>query len=116
MGVVVKSARSAARMKIKAGVAAMIPAVAEQALADCNEYVRVYQGQLKESSETASVLQRGELVWNTPYARRVYYTGTPSTDVNTNASLRWCDKAHDLHREEWQEIAQKNFEKGMRNK
>lgn len=91
----------------------MIPAVAEQALSDCNEYCRVDQGQLKESSQTASDVKAGKLAWNTPYARRVYYTGTPSKDQNPNASLMWCETAYDAHGKEWNKIAQKEFEKGM---
>ena len=99
--------------RIQAGVDRMIPAVAEQALADCNYFARRDQGTLIESSETASNLQEGELVWDTPYAKRVYYTGVPSKDVNPNASLLWCDKAHDADGRDWQRIAQQQFEEGM---
>ena len=108
----IDSPRVAAR--IKSGVGRMIPAVAEQALADCNYFARRDQGTLIQSSETASDLQRGELVWDTPYAKRVYYTGTPSKDENPNASLMWCEKAKSTDGADWQKIAQKQFEEGMR--
>ena len=49
----------------------------------------------------------------TKYARRVYYTGTPSKQPNENASLLWCEVAHDAHGKEWNKIAQEQFEKGM---
>ena len=105
--------RARAKARIKAGIDKMIPAVAEQALADCNYFAKRDQGTLIESSETASDIQNGELVWNTPYAKKQYYTGTPSKDVNPNASLMWCEKAHDTYGADWEKIAQKQFEEGM---
>ena len=113
MSVTIKTDRARISARIKSGIASAIPAVSEQALADCNEYCRLDQGQLRESSETASDVKSGTLVWDTPYARRVYYTGTPSKDQNSNASLMWCEVAHDAHGKEWNKIAQKEFEKGM---
>ena len=91
----------------------MIPAVAEQALADCNYFCKEDQGTLIKSSETASDLKAGELVWNTPYAKRQYYTGQPSKDVNPNASMMWCEEARRANGNDWNRIAQKQFEEGM---
>ena len=91
---------------------AIIPA-AEQALTDCNLYCRFDTGALRASSETVSDTARGILVWNTPYARRVYYTGTPSTEKNALASLQWCEKAYDNHGEDWRRIAQKAFREAI---
>ena len=105
--------RARVKARIKAGVEKMIPAVAEQALADCNYFAKRDQGTLIESSETASDIQNGELVWNTPYAKKQYYTGTPSKDVNPNASLMWCEKARDTYGKDWHRIAQRQFEEGM---
>lgn len=105
--------RSRISARIRSGIEKMIPAVAEQALADCNHFAKRDQGTLIESSETASDLAAGELVWNTPYAKKQYYSGTPSKDVNPNASLMWCEKAHDTYGADWQKIAQKQFEEGM---
>ena len=47
--------------------------------------------------------------WNTPYARRVYYTGTPSKQANPNASLMWAEKAHDTFGSEWASILKKGM-------
>ena len=105
--------RARVKARIKAGIDKMIPAVAEQALADCNYFAKRDQGTLIESSETSSDIQNGELVWNTPYAKKQYYSGTPSKDVNPNASLMWCEKAHDTYGADWEKIAQKQFEEGM---
>ena len=72
MGIKIKVQTNTADIiaKIQAGKAAMIPAVAEQALADCNYFARRDQGTLIQSSETASDLKNGDLVWNTPYAKK----------------------------------------------
>lgn len=82
-----------------------LPAVAAQALADCNLYARDDTGRLIASSYPASDLPNGRLVWQTPYARRVYYTGAPSHKHNPSASLRWCEKAKALHRHAWAALA-----------
>lgn len=101
------------RARVTAGKKAMIHAVAEQALRDSNYYCRQDQGTLISSSQTASVPANGRLIWNTPYAKRVYYTGTPSHDVNANASLMWCEVAHTNHGRDWDLIAQKSYTGGM---
>ncbi len=87
--------------------------LAEQALTDCNYYVRMDTGALRSSSLSASIPAKGTLVWNTPYAKRVYYTGSPSKEVNPNASLMWCEKAQAEHGRDWQRIAQKIFESNL---
>lgn len=83
--------------------------LAEQALTDCNYYVRQDTGALRSSSLSASIPCEGLLIWNTPYAKRVYYTGSPSKEVNPNASLMWCEKAHAERGRDWQALAQKIF-------
>ena len=85
-------------------------AVREQILTDCNYYVKVDQGILRDSAYTRHPKQMVlEVVWDTPYAKRQYYTGKPSTDVNVNASILWAQKAADKYRGDWARI----IEKGM---
>ena len=74
---------------------------------DCNCYVRVYQSTMRQSSYYASDLANGKIIWNTPYAKRMYYTGHPSKDVNAEASLRWCETAKEKHAQEWLAMAQR---------
>lgn len=81
-----------------------------------NEYVRQDQGALKDSALTHSVPEKGLAIWSTPYAKRVYYTGTPSKDINPLASLMWADKGVTVHKKELDIIAQKAFAKGMNKK
>ena len=113
MAVKISIDRSRVEARIKAGKMAMVSAVAEQALSDCNYFAKRDQGTLIESSQTASDVENGQLVWDTPYARRQYYTGAPSLDQNPNASILGCEEAHDHSGREWDKIAQKAFAKGM---
>lgn len=116
MSIEVKSNIGSIKAKVKAGKAKMIPAVTEAVIEYGNIYVRVDQGQLEESSYIKSRPEEGIAIWDTPYARKVYYTGVPSRDVNPQASLMWAEKGVNAHKKELDTIAQKNFTKGMRAK
>lgn len=72
---------------------------------DCNRYVRIDKGTLRKSSYSASQPDKGLIIWNTPYARRVYYTGTPRTTKNALASLQWCEKAKGQYMDKWRKMA-----------
>lgn len=74
-------------------------------LTDCNRYARDDTGALIASSRAASALPKGRLAWSTPYARRVYYTGTPSRTRNPLASLRWCERAKAERLPAWRALA-----------
>ena len=81
--------------------------LAEEILADCNEYCKMDTGNLIASSLIHSQLDKGLLVWATPYARRQYYEiRTASTDVNPMATWRWCEVAKSRRLERWQRQAQ----------
>lgn len=101
------------RAKINAGKQAVTVAVTEAVVEYGNIYVREDQGTLKDSALISSNPKSGKAVWDTPYAKRMYYTGTPSHDVNPQASLMWAQKGVDTHKKELQLIAQKALEKGM---
>lgn len=79
---------------IKAASQEGIAEVSTEALKDANDYARQDTGELIRSSIRASQPEKGILVWDTPYAKRVYYTGRPSTDTNPNASLLWAHKGY----------------------
>ena len=78
--------------------------ITKQVRDDSNLYVREDTGELRRSSVRGSDLTRGIVGWDTPYAKRVYFTGTPAKDRNPNASLMWRDKARSLHSKEWLEL------------
>lgn len=99
--------------RIKAGAANAIAVTTEQIVKDSNYYCREDQGTLIASSQTASDYRSGRAVWDTPYARRVFYTGTPSKDKNANASLMWVEKARASRGKQWEKTANKAFKEGM---
>ena len=70
---------------------------------DCNKYIKMETGAMRDSSEYSSDLKNGKIIWETPYVVRQYFTGTPSKEVNPNASLQWCEKAETLHGAQWVE-------------
>ena len=75
--------------------------LSSQILADSNRYARMDEGTMILSSLEKSNLQKGELVWDTAYAKRVYFTGTPSHDKNPSAELMWVHVARDRHGKDW---------------
>lgn len=85
------------------------PALVHQVVKDSNYYCRRDQGTLISSSLTASQPENGLAIWDTPYAKKVYYTGTPCRDVNPNASLMWFERAKAVHKKDWEEIIDKSM-------
>ena len=76
--------------------------LSSQILRDCNMYCKEDTGMLIMSSLIHSDLKHGRLVWNTPYAARQYYEiPTANTDVNSQATWRWCEYAKKLHISDW---------------
>ena len=124
--------------KIAGGTQAMKIAVTESVIEYGNEYAPQDQGVLIASSLIGSTVpdkvsrnnwtdedkriysaasgsdpKNGLAVWDTPYAKKRYYTGTPSHDVNPQASLMWAEKGVNTHKKELDQVAQNAFEKGM---
>ena len=81
--------------------------LAEEILADCNEFCKEDTGALIASSLIHSQLDKGILVWATPYARRQYYEiRTANADSNPQATWRWAEAAKNVHLDRWAEQAQ----------
>lgn len=82
--------------------------LANEILNDCNQYVKEDTGILLISSYIHSKLDEGKLIWQTPYAKRQYWEiRTAHTDVNPNASWRWCEVAKAKHKYQWARQAEK---------
>lgn len=84
-----------------------------QALKDSNLFIKKDAGILEASSIKASELDKGLLVWDTPYAKLQYYTGDPSKEVNPKASKMWAHKAASQYGREWKDLMQKMIDKGV---
>lgn len=78
-----------------------------------NIFVREDTGELKDSALIASNREEGKAIWDTPYAKRMYYTGKPARDKNPNASLMWADKGVNTYRKELDKVVQNAFNKGF---
>lgn len=78
--------------------------LASQILGDANKHARMDTGEMIMSSQRASDLPKGLITWDTPYARRVYFTGTPSTDRNPDAELMWVHVARDRYGKDWETL------------
>lgn len=111
----IKITRNKARIeqKISNGTQAMKIAVTESVVEYGNVFVREDQGVLKDSALISSRPQDGKAIWDTPYAKKVYYTGSPSKDKNPNASLMWAEKGVKTYKKELDQVAQNAFKKGI---
>ena len=84
----------------------------EQILTDCNTYVKQLGGDLEDSSQHSVHGMTLELSWDTEYARRQWFTGTPSATskmYHPKASIKWAENAAREYKGDWQ----KQLEKGM---
>ena len=88
--------------------------LSEEILNDCNQYCKEDTGALIASSLTHSRPQEGKLIWQTPYARRQYWEiRTAYTDVNPNASWKWCEVAKTKCKKKWAKQAQRLMEMNL---
>lgn len=78
----------------------------QQVLKDANNYIPADTWALRNSSLTASNFEEGKVVWNTPYARKVFYGVNMnfSADKNVNAQAHWFTKAKSVHSKEWLKV------------
>ena len=81
----------------------------EQVLKDSNNYAPEDTTELIRSSLRASQVGNGLLIWDTPYARRLYYNPQYnfSKDKNPNAGGLWFEVAKANHISEWLEVSAK---------
>lgn len=107
MGVKVTFDKQSVKAKIQNASKKATYVIANELLKDANYYCREDTGELNKSAIRASKLEEGLLVWDTPYAKTMYYMGSPVKDRNPNASLMWAHKASDENREAYIEMAQK---------
>lgn len=102
--------------KIKAGANHArdigMAALGEQALKDANYFCKEDSGVLIDSSRFEKTADGVALIWNTPYAKRQYYTGQPSPDKNPNASMMWAHKGYQMGKAVYQKILDKAAKEG----
>lgn len=86
-------------------------AAREQIHTDCDYYIRVDTGTMRDTAQMAFNPADMELdiEWVTPYAEKAYRSGKPSRDQNPNASLKWAEKAGRRYGEDWGRIIAKGM-------
>lgn len=100
--------------KIREAWKSSLPKTANEILADCNEYAKYRDGTLVQSSQEHSRLDKGKLIWQTPYAKRQYWEiETAIPEKHPKATWKWCEVAKQEHFDEWQAKAQKEFENNL---
>ena len=87
------------------------PAFDTQVLKDSNYFAPMDTGNLKASGVTGSQIGSGILVWNTPYAKKMYYgVGYNfSKDSNPNARAKWFEEAKAQHLKSWEGMANRAY-------
>ena len=84
-----------------------LPILSEEILNDCNQYVKVRHHQLEQSAITHSELDKGLLIWETPYAKRQYWE--IQTALTPGTTWRWIETAKRNHFDKWKNAAQRGF-------
>lgn len=102
----------AIKVQVETDIKRVLPILSQQILQDCNYFCKQDQGGLIASSQTASNLEEGTLIWNTVYAVMQYYLGATSTDINANATKMWCQAAYARFGADWEALIQKLLEEG----
>lgn len=95
------------KARIVAAAAEATTIIANEFLKDANFYARQDTGNLIRSAVLNSMPEKGIVQWVTPYARRVYYFGSPSQLKNVNARLRWAEVAKAANIEKYKRMGAK---------
>lgn len=70
-------------------------------LKDCEPYVPTDSGELIRSARVASKPGSGEIIYNTPYARTLYYGYKGKSKTRPLATSLWFETAKAVHGEKW---------------
>jgi hypothetical protein len=85
-----------------------------QIIKDSNFYAPEDTQTLQRSAITATDVGSGKVVWNTPYARKLYFNPEYnfSKDKNPNAQGLWFEAAKAVKKGVWKEVAQRALNGG----
>lgn len=88
-----------------------LPELAEEILADCNEYCKEDSHALIDSSIIHSRLKQGILVWMTPYAKRQYWE--IKTSLTPGRTWKWCETAKRRFKDRWKTLAERGLRRHL---
>ncbi len=82
-------------------------------LSDSNYFCPLKTGTLQKSAIINSRIGSGELVWRTPYARRLYYEyEKPAHQANPNACSKWFEAAKARFYDKWVRFVNEHLKRG----
>lgn len=87
-------------------------ALTAQVRNDCNQYVKVDQHTLESSSYVHSELDKGRVIWQTPYAKRQYWG--IQTSLTPGRTWKWCETAKRKYKEDWRRMAEKGLGENLK--
>lgn len=75
----------------------------ESVLKDTDKYVRFRTGMLARSARTASKIGKGAIIYDTPYAKKVYYdtSSKVTKDVHPLATPFWFEASKKQNLDSW---------------
>ena len=73
-----------------------------QVLKDSNYFCPMYTSVLMKSGILYTVIGKGRIVWQTPYADKQYYNFPKKSKThNPNARMKWFEEAKSRHLKDW---------------
>lgn len=73
-----------------------------EVLKDCDEYVPMRTGNLRNSGIRGTNIGSGKVIYNAPYASECYYSKrTFSKDKHPKATSAWFEKAKAVNKNKW---------------
>lgn len=80
-----------------------------EVLKDCQPYVPMRSGNLMNSGISGTTLGSGEVIYNAPYAHRMYYgvNFNFSKAKHPKACAQWFEKAKSVKKKDWLDGAQR---------
>ena len=87
----------------------------QQVFKDMTPFVPMDTGNLAESPARASNFNKGQIIYDTPYAKRMYngVNFNFSTDKHPQAQAHWDEKAKTVHIKSWEKVAKRAIEQGL---
>ncbi|MEG2369205.1 MAG: minor capsid protein [Raoultibacter sp.] len=80
---------------------------AQRVAFDMRKYVPEDEGTLRDSEPISSDYGKGNLIWNTPYAKNVLNADSVLKVKNPNAQPQWPEYAKSKHMDSWKQYADK---------
>ena len=105
MPITIKFDKNQCAAKIEGAWGKGLYVLSSQILGDCNQFVKIDRHTMESSSYVASQLDKGKLVWDTPYAKRQYWE--IRTSLTPGRTWKWCESAKRKYRSDWQKLAEK---------